>query len=125
MADVKIIDIDSEQWNIKDETARNSVSELRTEIKYKIVVKNEYYSQSIKLSSRGSLQKYYYASITPKIKPSENAILFQVTQRFTYYPELIISPGNENTKINIASSSSETISGGLYLTLFWLVPIAE
>lgn len=125
MADVKIIDINSEQWNIKDETARNSVYELRTEIKYKIVVKHEYFSQSIKLKSRGFLNKYYYDSITPKSIPSEDAILFQATQTNTYYPEIIISVTDDNRRIRISSSSSITLSAGIYISFFWLVPIAE
>lgn len=125
MADVKIIDIDNEQWNIKDETARNSVSELRTEIKYKIVVKHEYFSQSIKLTSRGFLEKYYYAIITPKSPPSEDAILFQATQTNVYYPEIIVSVTDENKKVRVSSSEKITLSSGIYLSFFWLVPITE
>lgn len=125
MADVKIIDIDSEQWNIKDETARNSVSELRTEIKYKIVVKHEYFSQSIKLSSRGFLRKYYYERITPKSPPSEDAILFQATQTNIYYPEIIVSVTDDNKEVCVSSSSNITLSSGIYLSFFWLVPITE
>ena len=125
MADVKIFDIDSEQWNIKDETARNSVSELRTEIKYKIVIKNEQFSQSIKLTSRGFLEKYYYAKITPRFPPSKDAILFQATQTYVYYPEIIISVTDVNKEICVSSSSSITLSSGIYLSCFWLVPITE
>lgn len=125
MADVKIIDIDSEQWNIKDETARNSVSELRTEIKYKIVVKHEYFSQNIKLTSRGFLGKYYYARITPKSPPSKDAILFQATQTNVYYPEIIVSVTDENKEVRVSSSSNITLSSGIYLSFFWLVPITE
>lgn len=43
MADVKIIDIDSEQWNIKDQDARNKIAILETEIeKLKTIEKWEY-----------------------------------------------------------------------------------
>ena len=43
MADVKIIDIDSVQWNIKDQDARNEITTLKTEIeKLKTIEKWEY-----------------------------------------------------------------------------------
>lgn len=43
MADVKIIDIDNEQWNIKDQNARNEITTLKTEIeKLKTIEKWEY-----------------------------------------------------------------------------------
>lgn len=43
MADVKIIDIDGEQWNIKDQTAREKIATLETEIeKLKTIEKWEY-----------------------------------------------------------------------------------
>lgn len=32
MADVKIIDIDNEQWNIKDQTARNDITTIKESI---------------------------------------------------------------------------------------------
>lgn len=43
MADVKIIDIDGEQWNVKDQDARNEITTLKTEIeKLKTIEKWEY-----------------------------------------------------------------------------------
>ena len=43
MADVKIIDIDNEQWNIKDQDARDKIAILETEIeKLKTIEKWEY-----------------------------------------------------------------------------------
>lgn len=43
MADVKIIDIDSEQWSIKDQMAREKIATLETEIeKLKTIEKWEY-----------------------------------------------------------------------------------
>ena len=43
MADVKIVDIDNEQWNIKDQEARNKIANLETEIpKLKTVEKWQY-----------------------------------------------------------------------------------
>ena len=43
MADVKIVDIDGEQWNIKDQDARNEITTLKTEIeKLKTIEKWEY-----------------------------------------------------------------------------------
>lgn len=43
MADVKIIDIDGEQWNIKDQDARSKIITLETEItKLKTIEKWEY-----------------------------------------------------------------------------------
>ena len=43
MADVKIVDIDGEQWNIKDQDARNKIKILETEIeKLKTIEKWEY-----------------------------------------------------------------------------------
>lgn len=43
MADVKIVDIDGEQWNIKDQMAREKIATLETEIeKLKTIEKWEY-----------------------------------------------------------------------------------
>lgn len=43
MADVKVIDIDNEQWNIKDQMAREKITTLETEIeKLKTIEKWEY-----------------------------------------------------------------------------------
>ena len=43
MADVKIVDIDTSQWNIKDQEARNKIINLETEIqKLKTVEKWQY-----------------------------------------------------------------------------------
>ena len=43
MADVKIVDIDNVQWNMKDQEARNRIAELETEIpKLKTVEKWQY-----------------------------------------------------------------------------------
>lgn len=43
MADVKIIDIDGVQWNVKDQDARNEITTLKTEIeKLKTIEKWEY-----------------------------------------------------------------------------------
>ena len=43
MQDVKIIDIDNEQWNMKDQEARNRITALETEIqKLKTVEKWQY-----------------------------------------------------------------------------------
>ena len=39
MADVKIVDIDSSQWSIKDEVARNKIAELETKTTVKITNK--------------------------------------------------------------------------------------
>lgn len=43
MADVKIIDIDGERWNMKDQDARNEITTIKTEIaKLKTIEKWEY-----------------------------------------------------------------------------------
>ena len=43
MADVKIIDIDGEQWSMKDQESRNEITTLKTEIaKLKTIEKWEY-----------------------------------------------------------------------------------
>lgn len=43
MADVKVIDIDGEQWNMKDQMAREKIATLETEIeKLKTIEKWEY-----------------------------------------------------------------------------------
>lgn len=51
MADVKIIDIDGEQWNVKDQDARNKIIEQDTEI--------ENLTSEINAAKR-NLERFYY-----------------------------------------------------------------
>ena len=55
MADVKIIDIDSAQWNMKDQDARNRIAEIEqslipnTNEKFKITLNDNYTGNDVKI----------------------------------------------------------------------------
>lgn len=57
MADVKIVDIDGEQWNIKDQDARNKNTEQDTKI--------ENLATEINVAKR-ELERFYYNANTDK-----------------------------------------------------------
>ena len=69
MADVKIIDIDGEQWGIKDETARDRITVLEDSLSTKdlpdaqITMKNGYTCKSIKISNHYKVGKIHFAII--------------------------------------------------------------
>lgn len=61
MADVKIVDIDNEQWNIKDQEARNKIATLETEVNTNIPnrfkVDEERIDGIYKIANGNSIQK--------------------------------------------------------------------
>lgn len=59
MADVKIIDIDNEQWNIKDQTARDSISALKTQL----ATDNTYSTSEVKTSKKWINGKPIYRKV--------------------------------------------------------------
>lgn len=69
MADVKIIDIDNEQWNMKDQEARNEITTLKTEVNTNIPDRfttdekriDSIYKRSIGNSIRDCCNKIGYA----------------------------------------------------------------
>lgn len=69
MADVKIIDIDGEQWNIKDQDARKRIAVLEEAIStqnpkdVQITMKNGYTCKSIQISNHYRVGKIHFAII--------------------------------------------------------------
>lgn len=69
MADVKAIDIDGEQWNIKDQNARDRIAALEDSLSTKdlpdaqITMKNGYTCKSIQISNRYKTGKVNFAAI--------------------------------------------------------------
>ena len=57
MADVKIVDIDNEQWNMKDQEARNKINEQNTSITNLAAEINEI---------KSNYQRFYYDANTDK-----------------------------------------------------------
>lgn len=69
MADVKIVDIDGEQWNIKDQESREKIATIEENISaqdvqdVKITMKNGYTCKSIKISNHYKVGKIHFALI--------------------------------------------------------------
>ena len=69
MADVKIIDIDSEQWNMKDQNARDRLTALEDFVKTKdlnnlsLYTKSGYSSGILELKQHYSFGKIHFAQI--------------------------------------------------------------
>lgn len=69
MADVKIVDIDGEQWNMKDQDARDSIKTLEDSLSTKdlpdaqIIMKNGYTCKSIQIANRYKVGKINFAAI--------------------------------------------------------------
>ena len=69
MADVKIIDIDSEQWNIKDQDARTRITTLEENVSTQelqdaqITMKDGYTCKSIQISNHYKVGKIHFAVI--------------------------------------------------------------
>ena len=69
MADVKIIDIDGEQWNIKDQDARKKVAIIEENISSQdlqdaqITMKNGYTCKTIQIDNHYKVGKIHFASI--------------------------------------------------------------
>ena len=125
MADVKTVDIDGSQWSMKDQEARNKVFELKSEIKYKIVVTEEIINSDIAITKKSPEFSAYFATLKINNKPTSNAILFQVTQPDEIYQGLIISVGGKSFDLLLSSESQMIIPSGFKLKCFWLTPITE
>ena len=69
MADVKVIDIDGEQWNIKDQDARNNIAKIEETIStqdlqdVQVTMKNGYTCKSIQIGSHYKVGKIHFAVI--------------------------------------------------------------
>ena len=125
MADVKIIDIDNEQWNMKDQEARNKISELKSEIQYKIVITEETIDSDILLNEQNPDIPAYYNSIKINNRPTSDAILFQVSQINEAYQGLIVTIWGKNGYLLLSSETQLTIKKGLKLECFWLTSITK
>ena len=125
MADVKIVDIDNEQWNIKDQEARNKISELKSEIQYKIVITEETINSDILLNKQSQGIPAYYNSIKINNKPTSDAILFQANQMDTAYQGLIVAIWGGKDDLLLSSETQLTIKSGFKLKYFWLTPITK
>lgn len=69
MADVKIVDIDGEQWNIKDQDARTRIENLEENVSTQelqdaqVVVKDGYTCKSIQIVNHYKVGKIHFAVI--------------------------------------------------------------
>lgn len=69
MADIKIVDIDGEQWDIKDQDARDSITALEDSISTKVLpdaqitMKDGYTCESIQINERYKVGKINFALI--------------------------------------------------------------
>lgn len=69
MADVKAVDIDGEQWNIKDQGARIKIATIEEDISsqdlqdIQVTVKDGYTCKSIDISNHYKVGKIHFASI--------------------------------------------------------------
>lgn len=125
MADVKIVDIDGSQWSMKDQEARNKISELKSEIQYKIVITEETINSDILLDKQSPNIPAYYNSIKINNKPTSDAILFQANQMHIVYQGLIIAIWDETNGLLLSSETQLTIKRGFKLKCFWLTPITK
>ena len=125
MADVKIVDIDNSQWNMKDQEARNLISELKSEIQYKIVITEETINSDILLDKQSPDIPAYYNSLSINNRPTSDAILFQVSQIDEAYQGLIIAIWGKENNLLLSSETQLTILKGFKLRCFWLTPITK
>lgn len=125
MADVKTVDIDNVQWNMKDQEARNKISELKSEIQYKIVITEETTNSDILLNKQNPDIPAYYNSIKINNRPTSDAILFQVNQMDIAYQGLIVAIWGETDDLLLSSETQLTIKRGFKLKCFWLTPITK
>lgn len=125
MADVKIVDIDNVQWNMKDQEARNEISELKSKIQYKIVITEEIINSDIAITKKDEKFPAYYSTLNINNKPTPDAILLQVSQPDEAYQGLIITIGKRYYDLLLSSESQITIPSGFKLNCFWLTPITK
>lgn len=122
---VNTLDIDGTQWEIRDEEARNQISMIKSEMKYKIVITREIFNSDIAVTNKSDTFPAYYTFLKLNDKPNPNAILFQVSQLWASYQGLIISLSGRDYDLLLSSTSSMIIPKGFALECFWLTPITE
>lgn len=120
-----ILDIDGTQWEIQDGVARNQISMLKSEMKYKIVITREIFDSDIALTDKSVAFPAYYRFLKLNSKPNQNAILLQVSQIMECYQGLIISLSGKDYDLMLSSMSQMIIPKGFALECFWLTPITE
>ena len=125
MTDVSKIDIQGVQWDIKDQEARNRISMLKSEMKYKIVITREIFNSDIVINNKSVVFPAYYSFLKLNSKPNQNAILLQVSQVSGCYQGLIISLSGREYDLMLSSTSEMIIPKGFALECFWLTPITE
>lgn len=122
---VNTLDIDGTQWEIQDTEARNQISMLKSEMKYKIVITQEIFDSDIVINNKSVVFPAYYSFLKLNSKPNPNAILFQVSQIRNTYQGLIISLSGREYDLMLSSTSEMIIQKGFALECFWLIPITE
>lgn len=122
---VNTLDIDGTQWEMQDTEARNQISMLKSEMKYKIVITREIFNSDISVTGKSDKYPAYYAFLKLNSKPNPNAILFQVSQIWASYQGLIISLSGREYDLLLSSTSQLIITKGFALECFWLIPITE
>ena len=122
---VNTLDIDGTQWEIRDVEARNQISMLKSEMKYKIVITREIFDSDIAITNKSVVFPAYYSFLKLNSKPNQNAILLQVSQILECYQGLIISLSGREYDLMLSSASEMIIPKGFALECFWLIPITE
>ena len=122
---VNTLDIDGTQWEIQDSEARNQISMLKSEMKYKIVITQEIFDSDIAITGESATFPAYYRFLNLNSKPNQNAILLQVSQIRECYQGLIISLSGRDYELMLSSASQMIIPKGFTLECFWLTPITE
>ena len=125
MENVNILDIDGTQWEMQDAVARNQISMLKSEMKYKIVITREIFDSEIAVTNKTDTMPAYYSLLKLNSKPNQNAILLQVSQIRESYQGLIISLSGRDNDLLLSSVSQLIIQKGFTLECFWLIPITE
>ena len=122
---VNTLDIDGTQWEMQDAEARNQISMLKSEMKYKIVITREIFDSDIAITNKSDTFPAYYRFLKLNNKPNENAILLQVSQISACYQGLIISLSGRDYDLMLSSASQMIIPKGFVLECFWLTPITK
>lgn len=125
MENVNTLDIDGTQWEIQDTEARNQISMIKSEMKYKIVITQEIFDSDIVIDNKSVEFPAYYSFLKLNSKPNQNAILLQVSQVMECYQGLIISLSGRHYDLMLSSASQMIIPKGFALECFWLTPITK
>ena len=89
MADVKIVDIDGSQWNMKDQEARNKITEILNKLSQVSDIKlNGTFSFDAKMKYFGEDENYIYYNFWWEAQTKTSAIALG---------SIIITPPNTNT----------------------------